>query len=67
MQVLQLVLGGVAVGAGLKLSTFLGSHVFFPVFPNILDCVGLIAAGAFLWFNSFTKFKSRNSSKVHQH
>jgi len=41
-------LGLGAVGMGLKLFTFWGQTVFFPVWPNVCDSLVLIVAGAVL-------------------
>ncbi len=50
-QYLVFAFGFGSVGIGLKmLTTYLGVWVFFPIFPNILDWVVVIASGFALVF-----------------
>ena len=49
--------GVLSVMWGLAFLRYIGSWVFFPWFPNVLDVIGMVAVGGFIFFELITDVK----------
>jgi hypothetical protein len=59
---LQLFLGGCALAWALGFIRYFGHWVYFPVFPNILDSLGMALVGTYLLYHALERPKAKDNA-----